>query len=102
MALTIPQALKRIDQLMNKVQVEFVDEGAKLAKSKTPVDTGKLQSSWTTSPSKFGTKSSIDNNVAYAGFVENGTSKNKPAKMAAQAVQTMRSRADSIVRKATR
>tara|TARA_R110001606_G_scaffold145255_2_gene285201 strand:+ start:1157 stop:1465 length:309 start_codon:yes stop_codon:yes gene_type:complete len=102
MALTIPQALKRIDKLMNLVQREFVDEGAKFARSKTPVDTGKLKSSWTTNPSKFGTKSSIDNNVGYSGFVENGSSKNRPAKMAAQAVQSMRSGANNIVRKAVR
>jgi hypothetical protein len=102
MALTIPQALKRIDKIMNLVQDEFVNEGSNTVKSKTPVRTGKLQNGWTKNPSKFGTKASIDNNVDYAIFVENGSSTVRPYKMAAQTVQTLRSRADNIVRKAVR
>lgn len=102
MALTIPQALKRIDKLMNKVQSQFVEEGAKTVRSKTPVDTGKLQSAWTTNNRPFGQRASIDNNTSYAGFIENGSATTRPSKMAAQTVQTLRSQADSIVRKAAR
>ena len=53
MALTIPQALKRIDRIMNQVQEGFTVEGQQTAKSKTPVDTGKLQGAWNSRNAKF-------------------------------------------------
>ena len=102
MALTIPQALKRIDKIMNKVEDQFVQEGSKTVRSKTPVRTGKLQNGWSTRSAPFGKRASIDNNVEYANFVENGSPTVRPHKMAAQTVQTLRSRADNIVKKAVR
>lgn len=102
MALTIPQALKRIDQIMNQVQDKFVEEGFKTVRSKTPVRTGKLKNGWNTDPAPFGRQASIDNNVDYANYVEQGSPTVRPHKMAAQTVQTLRSQADSIVRKAVK
>ena len=102
MALTIPQALKRIDQIMNQVQEGFTVEGQQTAKSKTPVDTGKLQGAWNSKNAKFGRVSEINNDTPYAGFVENGSATTRPSKMAAQTVQSLRTRADSIVRKAVK
>jgi|DEB0MinimDraft_6_1074348.scaffolds.fasta_scaffold00416_13 hypothetical protein len=102
MALTIPQALKRIDQIMNQVQDQFVEEGSRTVRSKTPVRTGKLQNGWNTKSAPFGRQASIDNNVQYANYVENGSPTVRPYKMAAQTVQTLRSQADSIVRKAVK
>ena len=102
MALTIPQALKRIDQIMNQVQQGFTSDGKKTVQSKTPVDTGKLKSGWQTRDAKFGRVSEITNDTPYAGFVENGSATTRPSKMAAQTVQSLRTRADSIVRKAVK
>lgn len=102
MALTIPQALKRIDRIMNQVQEGFTVEGQQTAKSKTPVDTGKLQGAWNSRNAKFGRVSEIRNDTPYAGFVENGSATTRPSKMAAQTVQSLRTRADSIVRKAVK
>ena len=102
MALTIPQALKRIDQIMNQVQEGFTTEGSQTVKSKTPVRTGKLQGAWNSRNAKFGRVSEINNDTPYAGFVENGSSKIRPRKMAAQTVQSLTTRADSIVRKAVK
>lgn len=75
MSTTFNELLKRI-KLFEK---EFADEFEKRVKQRTPVRTGRLKAGWETKLSK--NKITIQNDVEYAQFVEDGTENMRGAHM---------------------